>query len=144
MKLIRKYLKPLITGISLLAIASSFAVAHHSTSGFDSDTVYKIEGEITQFRWTNPHASFKIDGVVEGQEQIVWTVELTAPNVLINQGWKRTSLKNGDQVTAFVNPIRDPGFRMPDGSRGGLYVGVITADGTELGNVTGGGRGSAD
>lgn len=144
MKLLHEHMKSIFAVFSLVILASTAALAHHSTSGFDSETVYKIEGEITMFRWTNPHASFKILGAIEGEEPIEWTVELTAPNVLINQGWKRTSLNEGDKITAYVNPIRDPGFRMRDGSRGGLYVGVLTADGTELGNVSGSGRGSAN
>ena len=37
----------------------------------------------------------------------VWTVEMTAPNVLINEGWTRTALKVGDKVTMFVNPLRN-------------------------------------
>ena len=137
MNTISRYMKTTLLAAFSLILVSAAALAHHSTSGFATDVVYKVEGTITQFRWTNPHASFKIDGVVEGQEPVAWTVELTAPNVLVNQGWKRTSLKDGDKVTAYVNAIRDPEFRMPDGTRGGLYVGLILADGTELGNVSG-------
>ena len=63
-------------------------------AAFDTSRVVKIEGTITQFRWINPHASIKIDGVTAGDDPDgVWTVEMTAPNVLINQGWTRTALK---------------------------------------------------
>ena len=69
------------------------AVAHHSTAAFDTTRVVKIEGTVTQFRWINPHASFKVDGKSEGDDPDgVWTVEMTAPNMLINQGWTRTAL----------------------------------------------------
>jgi hypothetical protein len=118
--------------------------AHHSTAAFDTSQVVRIDGTITQFRWINPHASIKLDGVTEGDAPDgLWTVEMTAPNVLINQGWKRTSLKNGDQVTIFVNPLRNA-ITLNDGSQGGLYVGAILADGTKLGRTDGAGAGTED
>ena len=118
--------------------------AHHSTAAFDTSRVVKIEGTITQFRWINPHASIKIDGVTEGDDTDgVWTVEMTAPNILINQGWTRTALKVGDKVTMFVNPLRNQ-VVLNDGSTGSLYVGVILADGQELGRTDGKGAGSSN
>jgi hypothetical protein len=118
------------------------AGAHHSTAAFDNSRGVKIEGTITQFRWINPHASIKIDGVTPGDDPDgVWTVEMTAPNVLINQGWTRTALKDGDKVTMFVNPLRTK-VVLNDGSTGGLYVGVILADGKTLGQTDGKGQGS--
>jgi ABC-type oligopeptide transport system substrate-binding subunit len=136
------------TSLTLAAMALALAApaaAHHSTSAFDSSRVVKIEGEITQFRWINPHASIKIDGVTEGDDTIdgLWTVEMTAPNVLMNQGWTRSSLKQGDSVTIFVNPLRNA-ITLNDGSQGGLYIGVLLADGTSLGRTDGQGQGSDD
>ncbi len=126
-----------------VALTSAFpAGAHHSTAAFDNTRVVKIEGTITQFRWINPHASIKVDGISEGdQPDGVWTVEMTAPNVLINQGWTRTALKLGDKVTMFVNPLRNQ-VVLNDGSTGGLYVGVILANGKTLGQTDGKGAGS--
>jgi Family of unknown function (DUF6152) len=125
---------------SLVALPSD---AHHSTAAFDNSRVVKLEGTITQFRWINPHASIKIDAKSEGDDPDgVWTVEMTAPNVLINEGWTRTALKNGDKVTMFVNPLRNK-VELNDGSTGSLYVGVILADGKKLGQTDGKGQGSS-
>lgn len=124
----------LLTGLS--------ASAHHSTAAFDADRVVKITGTVTQFRWINPHASFKLDGKADDAPDGLWTVEMTAPNVLINQGWKRNSIKKGDQVTVFVNPLRNA-ITLEDGSQGGLYVGIILGDGSSLGRVDGKGAGSS-
>jgi len=117
--------------------------AHHSTAAFDNGRVVRIEGTVTQFRWINPHASIKLEGTAEGGPDGLWTVEMTAPNVLINQGWKRSSLRPGDEVVMFVNPLREP-ITLNDGSHGGLYVGVVLADGSTLGRTDGEGQGSAD
>ena len=126
------------------------SAAHHSTAAFDPNVVVAVEGTVTQFRWINPHASIKVDGkaTVNGQPSSthpdgVYTVEMTAPIALVNAGWKRTSLKVGDKVTIFVNPLRD-GAVLKDGSRGGLYVGAILQDGEKLGRADGKGVGSAN
>jgi hypothetical protein len=129
----------IVAGLSALPVG-----AHHSTAAFDTSRVVKIEGTITQFRWINPHASIKIDGVSEGDDADgLWTVEMTAPNILINQGWTRTALKVGDKVTMFVNPLRNA-VELNDGSSGSLYVGVILANGEKLGQTDGKGSGSSN
>jgi hypothetical protein len=125
------------------ALGALPAGAHHSTAAFDNSRVIKIEGTITQFRWINPHASIKIDGVTAGDDPDgVWTVEMTAPNVLINEGWTRTALQVGDKVTMYVNPLRNQ-VVLNDGSTGSLYVGVILKDGKTLGRTDGKGAGSS-
>jgi hypothetical protein len=136
------------SSISALAAAATVALgslpagAHHSTAAFDNTRVVKLEGTITQFRWINPHASIKIDATSEGDDPDgVWTVEMTAPNVLINEGWTRTALQVGDKVTMYVNPLRNQ-VVLNDGSTGSLYVGVVLANGKTLGRTDGKGAGS--
>jgi len=136
-----------IPALAAAAIVTSLSAlpagAHHSTAAFDNSRVIKIEGTITQFRWINPHASIKIDGVTAGDDPDgVWTIEMTAPNVLINEGWTRTALKIGDKVTMYVNPLRNQ-VVLNDGSTGSLYVGVVLADGKTLGRTDGKGAGSS-
>lgn len=131
---------PVAALAGLAALIAVPAVAHHSTAAFDNERVVRIEGTVTQFRWINPHASFRVEGTAEDGPDGVWTVEMTAANVLANQGWKRSSLSVGDEVVVFVNPLRDDTFRLNDGSIGGLYVGVILADGSTLGRTDGAGE----
>jgi uncharacterized cupredoxin-like copper-binding protein len=134
----------LLSAVSVLAIGGAgTALAHHSVAAFDTAKVIKIEGTITQFRWINPHASIKIDGTATGPgaQDGLWTVEMTAPNVLINEGWTRTALQAGDHVTLYVNPLKNA-ITLKDGSQGSLYVGVVLADGKTLGRVDGKGAGT--
>jgi hypothetical protein len=134
---------PALAALGVVAASALTAGAHHSTAAFDNTRVVKIEGTITQFRWINPHASIKIDGTSDGDDPDgVWTVEMTAPNVLINEGWTRTALKVGDKVTMYVNPLRNQ-VELNDGSTGSLYVGVVLADGKTLGRTDGKGAGSS-
>ena len=141
------YIKALITACTQLLAASallSFPVfAHHSTAAFDNENVIRIEGAITQFRWTNPHASIKLEGDASEGPDGLWTVEMTAPNALMRVGWKRTSLKVGDKVTMFVNPLKNA-ITLNDGSQGASYIGVILADGATLGQTDGAGAGTPE
>ncbi len=125
------------------ALLSAVAFGHHSTSAFDNEKVVRIEGVVKQVRWINPHASFKVEGDASEGPDGLWTVEMTAPNALMRVGWKRTTLKEGDKVVVFINPLKNA-ITLNDGSQGGLYVGVVTADGSTLGQTDGAGAGSAD
>ncbi|MGD2168344.1 MAG: DUF6152 family protein [Gammaproteobacteria bacterium] len=135
------------TAAVIVAMAASFllsggaANAHHSTAAFDDSRVVRIEGRITQVRWINPHASFKVDGDASEGPDGLWTIEMTAPNILVNQGWKRNSLRVGDQVVVYANPLNNA-ITLNDGSQGGLYVGVELADGSKLGRTDGKGQGT--
>jgi hypothetical protein len=124
-----------------LVVGVGSAVAHHSTAAFDDTRVVRIEGRVTQVRWINPHASFKVDGDASEGPDGLWTIEMTAPNVLINQGWKRNSLRVGDSVVVYANPLHNA-ITLNDGSQGGLYVGVELADGSTLGRTDGQGQGT--
>ena len=133
-----------VVTVALAAIAGLVgvgpAVAHHSTAAFDTSQVIKIEGTVTQFRWINPHSSIKIDG---GSGRGAWTIEMTAANVLLNDGWTRDALQVGDKVTIYANPLRNA-VTLNDGSTGGLYVGVVLANGSTLGRTDGKGAGTSN
>jgi len=131
-----------VAALLAAAFVAAPLAAHHSTAAFDNTQVIKIEGTITQFRWINPHASIKLEGTAEGGPDGLWTIEMTAPNVLINLGWKRNSIQPGDKVTMYANPLHTA-VTLKDGSQGGLYVGIVLADGSTLGRTDGQGQGSS-
>jgi hypothetical protein len=110
----------------LLAAFSTPAFVHHSGAMFDGEKVVTIKGTVTEFSWTNPHASFRVD-VPNAKGQLEsWAIEMNSPNNLVHEGWKRTSIKPGDKVTVKINPLRD-------GRPGGRYIGITLADGKYLG-----------
>jgi Family of unknown function (DUF6152) len=136
-------LKLLARLFACAALISVPVLAHHSTSAFESEKVIKIEGTVTQFRWTNPHASIKVEGDASEGPDGLWTIEMTAPNSLLLAGWKRTSIKSGDKVVMYVNPLKNA-ITLNDGSQGALYIGIVLADGSTLGQTDGKGAGSAN
>ena len=114
---------------ALVLALSTPAWVHHSGAMFDREKITTITGTVTEFNWTNPHASFRVD-VPNAQGRLEsWAIEMNSPNNLVHIGWKRTSIKAGDKVTVKINPLRD-------GRPGGLYIGITLADGKYLGTDT--------
>lgn len=110
------------SGAVLLAAATH---AHHSGAMFDSTRTQVITGKVTEFNWVNPHSSFKVEVTGADGKSEIWAIEMNTPQNLVRSGWKRTTIKPGDQVTVTVRPMRN-------GSPGGSYVSIKLADGTVL------------
>ena len=104
------------------------AAAHHSYTMFDMQKTVALDASVVRFKWQNPHSFIEADVAVNGGTER-WAIEMTAPNNLVQEGWKRTSLKQGDRVTIWVHPLRS-------GARGGSYVGVRLPDGSTLGQTS--------
>jgi hypothetical protein len=105
----KRYAEIWIAGVSLLVCAIP-AMAHHSFAAeYDSNKPVTITGTVTKVEWMNPHARFYVD--VKGADGKItnWNFELGAIPVLLKQGWRKDSLKEGDQVTV-------EGSRAKDGS----------------------------
>jgi hypothetical protein len=117
-------LQTIMTAAALIGFASP-ALVHHSGAMFDATKEQTISGTITQFNWTNPHSSFKVAVTNAAGKEEIWAIEMNSPQNLIPQGWKRTTLKQGDKVTVVVRPLRD-------GKPGGSYMSITLADGRKL------------
>jgi hypothetical protein len=117
----------LLTALATTAMLAFSAPAwvHHSGAMFDSTREQTIKGVVTEFNWTNPHSSFKVDVAGADGKIETWAIEMNSPQNLIRTGWKRTSIKAGDKVSVVVHPLRD-------GKPGGSYVSITLSDGTVL------------
>ena len=113
----------LVAACAALLVAAP-ALAHHSFAMFDQRKIMTLEGTVTEFQWTNPHAFIEMD-VVSGGATQHWSIELNSPNNLKRQGWSRGVLKRGDRISLRMNPLRD-------GSHGGLFLDVHLPDGRVL------------
>lgn len=106
-----------VAGLSLAVLPAVWA--HHSQSEFDSKLIVEVAGKVTQLEWKSPHARLYVDVVNAAGEVVNWNFELPSPLTLMRRGWKRDSLKAGDQVRvkgararnfptiAYANTIRD-------------------------------------
>jgi hypothetical protein len=112
--------------VTLTVIASSPVSAHHSFAMFDDTKEVTLKGTVGEFQWTNPHSWLQVRVVGAGGEPDEWAVEMLSPNVLGRMGWKRNSLKPGDEVTVVIHPLRN-------GAKGGNMVSVQDKNGLPIG-----------
>ena len=122
--MMKRSMKWLLPALALSAVP---AAAHHSYSMFDMNKTVALEATVSRFKWQNPHSFIEADVQAPGGSER-WAIEMTAPANLVQEGWKRSSLKPGDKVTIWVHPLRS-------GAKGGSYVGVKLADGSTLGEA---------
>jgi hypothetical protein len=119
----------LAAAVLVLGSASAgLALAHHSGAAFNRSEVRTIEGEVEEWRWSNPHSWLRISVTGEGDTAVEWNFEATSSALLVRQGWRRTSFDPGERVSVHYNPLRDDGV-------GGNLVGVTKADGTVHGRA---------
>jgi Family of unknown function (DUF6152) len=113
-------------GLTVLGIGS--ASAHHSYASFDMSKLTEFKATVKSFLWTNPH-SLLIVSVAGGDGAAAdYHIEMNGPGYLVRDGWKRDSLKPGDEITVTVHPLHD-------GSPGGDLVKVVFPDGRVLATV---------
>jgi hypothetical protein len=97
-----------ITAVLLLLSVAGSAYAHHGfVSWFDVTRSITVKGSVTSFDWTNPHAYIYFDVKDEKGNIEKWSAELGALNMLARAGWRRDTLKPGDEITAIGNPAKD-------------------------------------
>jgi hypothetical protein len=101
-------------------------LAHHSFAAeYDANKPIKITGTVTKVEWMNPHARFYVDVKDADGKVTNWNFELGAIPVLLKQGWRKNSLKEGDQVTV-------EGLRAKDNSNAASTRKVLLPDGRRV------------
>ena len=110
---------------ALLFLLARAALAHHSTAPYDLVHGTIITGEVKRFDWENPHVHIYLDVTGEDAEIEHWTVEMESPSILGRLGWKKDSLKPGDQISV-------TGGRAKNGSFQIRAVYVVLPDGRKL------------
>jgi len=96
--------------IGSLLMAAVPVLAHHSFAAeYDSTKPIELKGTVTKVEWANPHIYYYVDVKDKDGKVTNYAVEGGTPGQLYRQGWRKDSLKVGDEVTV-------SGFRAKDGS----------------------------
>lgn len=115
-----------LAGLTLATLlAGRVAGAHHSTVvNFDSSREITVEGTLTEIRWLNPHARFRLSVPNADGRMEEWLVEMGALNTMKRAGFPMERFVVGEPVTI----IGAPGRR----DRAVLLREAILKDGTHL------------
>jgi hypothetical protein len=96
----RAYVFGVVIAATLL-LGGRAAIAHHAFAAeFDATKPITLKGIVTKVDWANPHVWFYINVKDDQTGQMTnWGAEMGAPHQLQRRGWRRESLKVGEEVT---------------------------------------------
>jgi len=122
--------------LAVLAVSSGMLftavpmAAHHSFEAeYDRTQKVTLKGKVTRVEWQNPHVYYYVDVADPSGTVVNWAIEVGAPNGLYRAGWRKDSLKIGDQVTV-------EGFRAKAGGPHINGSSVVLANGKKVFNGT--------
>jgi len=121
--MLRTKLSLVTTGLLVTALP---ILAHHSFSAeYDFARPVTLQGTVVKWELINPHGWITLD-VKDGTGKVVrWAIETGNPNALLRAGWRKDSLKPGDEVTI-------EGYLAKDGTPTVNGVQVTLADGRKV------------
>jgi len=132
----------ILTAIVVMFSASGAVFAHHGGNLYDTTKAVVLKpATITRFEWGTPHNQIFFDFKTEKGEVQHWVASTEPAPVMLERGWTRRSLKEGDVVTVYI-------FAAKNGATVGNLQKIVTADGKELtaagapGEAAGAGRGN--
>ena len=110
-----------------LLVSAAPALGHHSFAAeFDAKQPLKMTGTVTKLEWTNPHVWFYVDVTDQTGKVTNWALEMGGTTGLLRAGWRRDSMKIGDEITV-------QGFRARNGKPVGNATSVVlTSTGQRL------------
>lgn len=93
-------MKSLMVVSGFVLAATAQLLAHHSFAAeFDANKRVVLKGTVTKVDWRNPHIYLYLNVKDDRGGVTEWACEGGPPNVLLRQGWTRTSVREGDEVT---------------------------------------------
>src|SRR5690242_18860539 len=98
--------------IAALCAAAPATHAHHSVSAwFDTTNLIEVEGQVTEFRWQNPHVVFTLN-VTDAGTTTPWAIETLSISGISRWGITQDLFKVGDRLRVAGNPARKDGHNI--------------------------------
>jgi len=94
--------------VAALAVAQPVAAHHSFTATYDETQKVRIEGEIAQFLFRNPHSMIHVTAPGPDGNVHRWAIEWAGVSALAGNGVTHESLRIGDHVIVTGNPGRNP------------------------------------
>jgi DNA/RNA endonuclease YhcR with UshA esterase domain len=110
----------IVAGLGLSTVTSTSSAHHSFAAQFDAEKTIKVTGTITRVEWQNPHVWFYVDVADDDGDVTSWGMELASPNLLMRNGWTRSTMKEGDVVEI-------EGYLARDGSSTGNAQSIVIA-----------------
>ena len=116
----------ILVAFAFVLSASVAVLAHHGGNLYDTTHATELKpATITKFEWGTPHNQIYFDVKSAKGEMQHWVGSTEPAGVMLERGWTRRSLKEGDVVTVFI-------FAAKNGATVGNIQKIIMADGKEL------------
>ena len=116
----------ILTAFVVVVSASGAVFAHHGGNLYDTTKAVMLKpATITKFEWGTPHNQIFFDFKTDKGDMQHWVASTEPAPVMLERGWTRRSLKEGDVVTVYI-------FAAKNGATVGNLQKIVLADGKEL------------
>ena len=114
----------LVPALGILALAVAPLSAHHSWP-VSYGKLVTVKGTVAEFAWQNPHPMITLEVRTDDGKTEKWLIGGPAINRLEANGWSRTTVKVGDQLTG-------TGYQFADGQKIIRLERIVLPDGKEM------------